>query len=81
MTPSHPPMKTTYSIKYQLSDVSVRSHKTLRAAVSDLRSCQRAARDGGDQQGISIVATDDDGPRTDGPLNMTEIDELDALRT
>jgi hypothetical protein len=63
-----------YAVQYQLSDIPVpRAHRTLRAALRDLRSCQRAARDGGDEQAIYIVQSDG------WPLTEEEERELDAL--
>lgn len=58
-----------YSVKYQLSDQPVgRWHRTINAALRDLRSCEAAARRGGDQQAIYIV--DDDG----------DVVDVDAMR-
>lgn len=49
---------SNYGVKYQLHDNPVRWHRTLTAALRDLRACRRAARGGGDRQAIYIVDMD-----------------------
>jgi len=52
-------------VKYTTANAPVnRPHRTLSAALRDLRACQRAAAAGGDVQGIYLVAEDDEAQRT-----------------
>ena len=50
-----------YQVKYQLSDTPVgRPHRTMKAAIRDLKSCMRAAANGGDCQAIYIIDDETD---------------------
>lgn len=66
-------MKTEYRVKHQLSSSPCgRAHRTLTAAIRDLRACERAARAGGDCQGIGIVAYEDGCLRELTETEMTQ---------
>lgn len=53
--------KPKYAVKYQLSNNPVnRWHRSIKAAIRDLKSCQRAAKIGGDTQGIYLVVDNGD---------------------
>jgi len=53
--------KQKYAVKYQLSNDPVnRWHRSIKAAIRDLKSCQRAAINGGDTQGIYLVVDNGD---------------------
>lgn len=54
----------TYEITYQLLG-PVRVHNTRKQAERYLAKCRAAARRGGDQQNIYIVARDDEGNPVD----------------
>lgn len=47
----------TYQVKYEMSDTPVnRAHANFEDALRDCKTCQAAARAGGDLQKIGIVA-------------------------
>ena len=55
----------TYEIMYQLLSVPVKTFRARKQADRYLAKCRAAARRGGDQQNIYIVARDDEGKPVD----------------
>ena len=58
-----------YGIQYETQQYPVRYHRTIKAAIRDMRSCKAAARRGEDCQNI-FICPEQDGMRS--PLTMDE---------
>lgn len=72
--------KRGYKVQYQLGGASRTMHRSLSAAIRSLESAQRAARRGGDLQGIYIQAYElgDSGYYVETAMTDAEMAQIDA---